>query len=66
MEKKIIIENCEYDITDFKHPGGSVINYLTDGQDATMAFEEFHYRSKKAKQVLQSLPHTKVTRKTCE
>lgn len=66
MEKKIIIGDNEYDITNFKHPGGSVINYLSQGQDATKAFEEFHYRSKKAQQVLQSLPHTKVTVKTDE
>ena len=59
-EKKIIIGDCEYDITNFKHPGGSVINYFTEGQDATKAFEEFHYRSKKAKQILQSLPNKKM------
>jgi hypothetical protein len=60
MEKKIIIGDHEYDITNFKHPGGSVINYLSQGQDATKAFEEFHYRSKKAQQVLQSLPSKKL------
>ena len=59
MEKIIIIGDFEYDITNFKHPGGSVINYLTQGQDATKAFEEFHYRSKKANQVLKSLPNKK-------
>jgi len=57
---KIVIKNCEYDITDFKHPGGSVINYMTQGQDATQVFEEFHYRSKKAKAVLKSLPHVSI------
>jgi fatty acid desaturase len=57
MERKtIIIENNEYDITHYNHPGGSVINYMTKGQDATRAFEEFHYRSKKATTVLRSLP----------
>lgn len=60
MAKKIIIGDYEYDITNFKHPGGSVINYLSQGQDATKAFEEFHYRSKKARQILLSLPNTKL------
>jgi hypothetical protein len=59
--KKIIcIGEYEYDITDFKHPGGNVIYYMTQGQDATNTFEEFHYRSKKAKSVLQSLPKKKI------
>lgn len=61
MERRtIIIDNNEYDITHFNHPGGSVINYMTQGQDATSAFEEFHYRSKKAKTVLRSLPHVSI------
>jgi len=59
--KKIIcIGEYEYDITDFKHPGGNVIYYMSSGQDATNTFEEFHYRSKKAKSVLQSLPKKKI------
>ena len=57
--KTIIINNNEYDITNFNHPGGSVINYMI-GQDATLAFEEFHNRSKKAMMVLQTLPHTPI------
>ena len=57
--KTIKINNNEYDITNYNHPGGSVIHYMT-GQDATFAFEEFHYRSKKANLVLQSLPHKPV------
>ena len=32
MDKKSIITgDSEYDITNFKHPGGSVINYMTEG-----------------------------------
>jgi hypothetical protein len=31
---------------------------MTQGQDASEAFEEFHYRSNKAKHVLHSLPHS--------
>ena len=62
MEKRtIIIENSEYDITHFNHPGGNVINYMTQGQDATQTFNEFHYRSKKAKTILQSLPKVAIT-----
>jgi fatty acid desaturase len=64
VEKKTIcIGEYEYDITNFKHPGGNVINYMTQGQDATNTFEEFHYRSKKARLVLNSLPKTKIINK---
>jgi len=56
-----LIDNIEYDITHYKHPGGNVINYMTDGQDATNAFQEFHYRSKKAMAILQSLPRSSKT-----
>ena len=58
--KKIIIGDYEYDITNFKHPGGNVINYMTNGQNATEAFNEFHFRSKKALNVLASLPKKKL------
>jgi fatty acid desaturase len=59
MDKKIIkIKGIHYDITDYKHPGGGLIYSMIDDQDATNAFEEFHYRSKKAKIVLDSLPKT--------
>lgn len=61
--KKVTIHigEYEYDITQFKHPGGNVIHFMTKGQDATNAFEEFHYRSKKARRILDSLPKTKIT-----
>jgi fatty acid desaturase 2 (delta-6 desaturase) len=42
-------------VSNFKHPGGSVIKFLTNGGDATEAFEEFHGRSKKAHAVLRGL-----------
>jgi fatty acid desaturase len=57
--KNIIIGEYSYDITDFTHPGGNVILCML-GQDATNVFEEFHFRSKKAKQILQCLPRTKI------
>ena len=59
-KKNIYIGEYAYDITHFNHPGGNVIYYMTRGQDATNTFEEFHYRSKKAKSVLQSLPKKKI------
>jgi fatty acid desaturase len=59
-KKQIHIGEYSYDITDFKHPGGNIIGYMTAGQDATQVFEEFHSRSKKAQIVLQSLPRTKI------
>ena len=54
---KLLIDGTVYDVTDFikKHPGGSVIKYYANS-DATAAFNEFHYRSKSAKKILQSLP----------
>lgn len=58
----ITIDGVTYDITSFKHPGGSIIRYLAgDGQtkivDATAAFNEFHYRNQsKVRQFLKSLP----------
>lgn len=58
-KKVIYIGEYEYDITNFKHPGGNVIDYMTSGQDATQVFEEFHYRSNRAKLILHSLPHKK-------
>jgi acyl-CoA 6-desaturase (Delta-6 desaturase) len=54
----VIIDGIEYDVTAFskRHPGGpSILSYML-GQDATHAFHEFHYRSKKARAVLASLP----------
>ena len=56
----IIINSHKYDITDFKHPGGNVINYMTNGENATEIFNEFHYRSKSAHKILNSLPKTKL------
>lgn len=55
--RKIRVGDYTYDITNFKHPGGNVIYYYNENQDAAQAFDEFHYRSKKAALVLKSLPH---------
>jgi len=57
---KIRIGEYEYDITNFNHPGGNIIHFMTNGQDATNTFEEFHYRSEKARLMLESLPKDKI------
>jgi len=55
----ITIDGTTYDITEFKHPGGNIINYAKNTADSTDIFREFHHRSSKAKSVLMSLPHYK-------
>lgn len=53
----ITIDGTTYDITEFKHPGGSVIDYMKNTADATEVFREFHHRSSdRVNNVLQSLP----------
>ena len=61
---KIYIEEQWYDVTDFinRHPGGNVIKSYVD-QDATLVYREMHYRSKKARMILQSLPKIETTEK---
>jgi len=51
------IDGVVYDIKSFsrKHPGGAVIRHY-DGADASQVFEAFHFRSKKARKILKSLP----------
>jgi fatty acid desaturase len=50
------VDGVTYDITDFKHPGGNIINYAKNTPDSTDTFNEFHYRSPLAKKLLRSLP----------
>ena len=52
----ILIDGTTYDITEFKHPGGSIIDYAKNAGDASEVFREFHYRSPIARNVLRSLP----------
>ena len=63
--------NVEYDITNFDHPGGSVIKYNAYEEslvenldqetiDSTNTFREFHYRSKLALKYLKTLPRSNV------
>jgi fatty acid desaturase len=60
--KTILIDGQLYDVTNFNHPGGSIIRFLTTPGgdqcvDATNAFKEFHLRTgEKASKYLKSLP----------
>jgi cytochrome b involved in lipid metabolism len=54
---KVYIDGRYYDVTNMRHPGGSVINFYSGKEiDASEAFMNFHIRSKKAKKLLASLP----------
>lgn len=56
-KKEVLIDGRLYDVSDMKHPGGTVIDfYAGKGIDASQAFMNFHVRSKKAKKYLDSLP----------
>jgi fatty acid desaturase len=54
---EVLIDGMLYNVSAFRHPGGSILKYLTGNGDATEAFTEFHNRSEKAKKYLNSLPH---------
>jgi len=58
--KWIRIDDKQYNVTNFNHPGGSVMNYMevshSNGSDAQHAFKQFHLRSMRAKSVLNVLP----------
>jgi fatty acid desaturase 2 (delta-6 desaturase) len=55
-QKLITIDGATYDITNFEHPGGSIIGYAIGLEDAGDTFREFHARSKSARIVLNALP----------
>ena len=52
----ITVDGTTYDITNFEHPGGSIIGYAAGLEDAGDTFREFHARSKSARMVLNALP----------
>ncbi|KAJ1432811.1 fatty acid desaturase-domain-containing protein [Ochromonadaceae sp. CCMP2298] len=55
-KKEVLIEGRFYDVTNMKHPGGSVINFYAGKDiDASQAFNNFHIRSRKAKKILEHL-----------
>lgn len=61
---EVLIDGRYYDVTNLKHPGGSVIKYYAGkGIDASQAFDNFHYRSKKAQKYLKSLPSREADKK---
>lgn len=60
-KKTITIDGTTYDITNFNHPGGSIIGYAAGVEDAGDTFREFHARSKSARAVLNSLPKIGAT-----
>ena len=55
-QKLITVDGTTYDITNFEHPGGSIIGYAAGLEDAGDTFREFHARSKSARMVLNALP----------
>ncbi|EGD73438.1 delta-5 desaturase [Salpingoeca rosetta] len=54
--KEVLIDGMLYDVTSFRHPGGSIIKFLTNHGDATDAFHQFHLRSERAQKLLKVLP----------
>lgn len=56
-ENELLINGYLYDVNGFKHPGGSIIKFFTNGGDATDSFEQFHLRSARARKMLDALPH---------
>jgi len=58
--KWIRLGDKQYNVTHFKHPGGSVMNYMdvshANGSDAQHVFKQFHLRSVRAVRVLKALP----------
>jgi fatty acid desaturase 2 (delta-6 desaturase) len=53
---EVLIAGYLYDVTGFKHPGGSIIKFFSETGDATDAFEQFHLQSTRARNMLASLP----------
>eukprot|EP01035_Chromulina_nebulosa_P022858 gene22858-29605_t len=64
---EVLIDGRLYDVTNFKHPGGSVIKFYSNNNiDASEAFYNFHLRSKKAKKVLQIIPSREADTKVLD
>jgi len=64
---EVLIDGRYYDVTNLKHPGGSVIKFYSGKDiDATQAFNNFHIRSKKAKKYMDSLPSRSADEKKLE
>jgi len=59
-KSEILYEGYLYDVTSFmsRHPGGNIIRfYAQPGEDATLAIQQFHYRSmNKILKILKTFP----------
>lgn len=46
---EVLYDGHYYDVTEFfkRHPGGEIMQLYLDGDDATIAMNQFHYRSLK-------------------
>ena len=66
-DNEVLIEGRYYDVSNLKHPGGSVIKFYTgNGIDASQAFSQFHVRSLKADKFMASLPNRVADKKVVE
>lgn len=62
-QAQVLVDGVLYDVSNFKHPGGSIINFYgsPDGPvDASEAWHEFHSRSERAHKFLRTLPQQKA------
>jgi acyl-CoA 6-desaturase (Delta-6 desaturase) len=67
QSKEVLIDGVLYDVTNLKHPGGTVIDfYAGKGIDATQAFTQFHIRSSKVKKYMASLPQRPADKQALE
>lgn len=59
-DDEVMIKGRWYKVDEFvkRHPGGRILNYYR-GKDASEAYTEFHYRSEKAKKMLDTLQVSK-------
>jgi len=53
---EVFIKGRLYDVSKFKHPGGTIIKFFQGSGDATEVAGQMHIRSKKFEKVLASLP----------
>lgn len=66
-KREVLVDGRFYDVTNLKHPGGNVINFYSNNEiDATEAFANFHFRSKKAKKIMEHLPSRPADEKKLE
>lgn len=64
-DNELLLHGRLYDVTNLKHPGGSVLKFYSGkGIDSTAAFDNFHFRSKKVKKYLDAIPSRAAPAKT--